>query len=401
MATGVGGDADGRRSLQLSVSLPPHAVQALILFTAPFQHVATAATEVHGRLRSGLQAAAQHRRQQQEQQQRRRRQGRRRRAGPLASMTAGTGGTDVRLSDNHAQSQQPSGQNLFMIASASEQGKAVAQGAAIVRNMLAGAAAGVSVETALYPIDTIKTRLQAVAAGKPINLRGLYTGLPGNLVGVAPATAIFFGVYEPVKQALLKRLPEGQSFWAHFAAATSAGTAASLVRVPTEVIKQRLQTGQFTSAITAVKQIVAKEGTRGLYAGYGSFLLRDLPFDAIEFVAYEQLKLVYQRAKLGRELNGPELAGIGAGAGVVTAVLTTPLDVIKTRLMVQGTTGRYKGIVDCVQTILREEGASTFFSGVGARVMWIGIGGSIFFSVLEKAKTILAEQEAKKLELQR
>ena len=33
---------------------------------------------------------------------------------------------------------------------------------------------------------------------------------------------------------------------------------------------------------------------RGLFAGYGSFLLRDLPFDAIEFVAYEQLKSMYK-----------------------------------------------------------------------------------------------------------
>jgi solute carrier family 25 S-adenosylmethionine transporter 26 len=39
---------------------------------------------------------------------------------------------------------------------------------------------------------------------------------------------------------------------------------------------------------------VAKEGTRGLFAGYGSFLLRDLPFDAIEFVAYEQLKKAWK-----------------------------------------------------------------------------------------------------------
>jgi hypothetical protein len=38
-----------------------------------------------------------------------------------------------------------------------------------------------------------------------------------------------------------------------------------------------------------VRSILAKEGVRGLYAGYGAFLLRDLPFDAIEFVAYEQV----------------------------------------------------------------------------------------------------------------
>ena len=40
-----------------------------------------------------------------------------------------------------------------------------------------------------------------------------------------------------------------------------------------------------------MRAIVAREGLRGLYAGYGAFLLRDLPFDAIEFVAYEQLKV--------------------------------------------------------------------------------------------------------------
>jgi hypothetical protein len=39
-----------------------------------------------------------------------------------------------------------------------------------------------------------------------------------------------------------------------------------------------------------IGSILSKEGVRGMYAGYGSFLLRDLPFDAIEFFAYEQLK---------------------------------------------------------------------------------------------------------------
>jgi hypothetical protein len=39
-----------------------------------------------------------------------------------------------------------------------------------------------------------------------------------------------------------------------------------------------------------IRAIVAKEGITGLYAGYGAFMLRDLPFDAIEFVAYEQVR---------------------------------------------------------------------------------------------------------------
>ena len=64
---------------------------------------------------------------------------------------------------------------------------------------------------ALYPIDTIKTRLQAMRSGGGIRAllqaggsRALYAGVWGNLVGVAPASAIFMAVYEPVKQAVLR-----------------------------------------------------------------------------------------------------------------------------------------------------------------------------------------------------
>jgi hypothetical protein len=52
--------------------------------------------------------------------------------------------------------------------------------------------------------------------------------------------------------------------------------------------------GEFRGAIQAVRGVVQREGYRGLFAGYRSFLLRDLPFDAIEFVAYEQLKRSYK-----------------------------------------------------------------------------------------------------------
>ena len=191
---------------------------------------------------------------------------------------------------------------------------------------------------------------------------GLYSGLAGNIAGVIPASALFMGVYEPVKK---RMVAEGFSpFAAQFSAATLAGTAASLVRVPTEVVKQRMQTGQFTSAIAAVRAIVAKEGVRkGLYAGYGSFMLRDLPFDAIEFVAYEQMRLAYRALVRGRELHPAETSACGAVAGVTTAVLTTPLDVIKTRLMTQGTTKAYSGVLDCAR---KARGNAACARGAGA-----------------------------------
>ena len=82
-----------------------------------------------------------------------------------------------------------------------------------VNNLLAGAIAGGSVESALYPLDTIKTRLQAlrgsVSAKEQLKalkgsggVRGMYSGLAGNLAGVIPSSAIFFSVYQPVKEKL-------------------------------------------------------------------------------------------------------------------------------------------------------------------------------------------------------
>ncbi|KAD2393231.1 hypothetical protein E3N88_40208 [Mikania micrantha] len=227
----------------------------------------------------------------------------------------------------------------------------------VYTGFIAGGTAGV-VETALYPIDTIKTRLQAVRGGGKIVLQGLYSGLAGNLVGVLPASALFVGVYEPAKKKLLKTFPENFSAVAHLTAGAIGGVAASLVRVPTEVHIFSIDTGQFASAPDAVRLIVSKEGFKGLYAGYGSFLLRDLPFDAIQFCIYEQLRLGYKLAAR-RDLNDPENAAIGAFSGsALTGAITTPLDVIKTRLMVQGSANQYKGIFNCVQTILKEEGPS-------------------------------------------
>ncbi|KAK4774250.1 hypothetical protein SAY87_029269 [Trapa incisa] len=263
----------------------------------------------------------------------------------------------------------------------------------VFEGFIAGGAAGVVVEAALYPIDTIKTRLQAAHGGGKIILRGLYCGLGGNLVGVLPASALFLGVYEPTKQKLLNILPENLSAIAHLTAGALGGAASSLVRVPTEVVKQRMQIGHFSSALNAVRLIAANEGVRGFYAGYGSFLLRDLPFDAIQFCIYEQLRIGYKLAA-NRDLKDAENAMIGAFSGAITGAITTPLDVIKTRLMVQGTKSQYKGSINCVRRIIEEEGSSALMKGIGPRVLWIGIGGSIFFGVLERAKQILAGRRA-------
>lgn len=267
-------------------------------------------------------------------------------------------------------------------------------------NLLAGGAAGCAVEAALYPIDTIKTRLQAAVGGGGLSAllktgggRALYAGVWGNLAGVLPSSALFMAVYEPVKQAVYARRDlskDEAEFWGPVVAGMAAGLAASLTRVPTEVVKQRLQTGEFKGAAAALRHIAAKEGVRrGLYAGYGAFLLRDLPFDAIEFVAYERLKIA-ARAALGRDPNAAEVSVIGAAAGGITGVVTTPLDVLKTRLMTQGAAGKYKGVLDAAVGIVRNEGWGAMMAGWQPRLLWISLGGCVFFPCLEAAQRLFA-----------
>lgn len=80
-----------------------------------------------------------------------------------------------------------------------------------------------------------------------------------------------------------------------------------------------MQAQQFTSASLAVKSIWKSQGVRGMYAGYFAFLLRDLPFDAIEFWAYDTTKRLYQQAlPVQRDLHPWEAGAAGAVAGALT-----------------------------------------------------------------------------------
>ena len=72
-----------------------------------------------------------------------------------------------------------------------------------------------------------------------------------------------------------------------------------------------LSAGEFAGPIKAVGSIAMNEGAKGFFAGYGSFLLRDLPFDALEFVLYEQLKRTYQASLKGRKIKPVETSVLG------------------------------------------------------------------------------------------
>ena len=163
--------------------------------------------------------------------------------------------------------------------------------------LVSGGIAGTSVDVALFPLDTIKTRLQSstgfIKAG---GFKGVYKGLSAAAAGSAPGAALFFSTYEFMKQVLHKN--ETTKAFAepiiHMSAASCGEVAACLVRVPTEVVKQRMQMGMNLKATSVVSQILAKEGgILGLYKGFGITIMREIPFAFIQFPIYEFAKVTH------------------------------------------------------------------------------------------------------------
>ncbi|ODA83919.1 hypothetical protein RJ55_02436 [Drechmeria coniospora] len=248
--------------------------------------------------------------------------------------------------------------------------------------LLAGALAGTTVDLSLFPLDTLKTRLQSSAGFFPSGgFTGIYRGIGSALVGSAPGAAFFFCTYEASKGALGGLMPSALT---HMAAASLGEVAACAVRVPTEVVKQRAQAGLHGgSSAAALKAILARYPSHGvaavwreLYRGWSITVFREVPFTVIQFPLWEAMKDWRRRRRAdGDDVSAIESALFGSVAGAAAAALTTPLDVLKTRVMLS----KEKVSVGHVfRTLARDEGFRPFFAGIVPRVTWISIGGAIF-----------------------
>ncbi|KAF7261571.1 hypothetical protein EG68_01127 [Paragonimus skrjabini miyazakii] len=251
---------------------------------------------------------------------------------------------------------------------------------------LAGATAGLCVDLSLFPIDTIKTRLQSVQHGvhrSPGSLR-LFAGLPAVLVGSAPGAATFFLTYEAVKQST--RSAGWESVSSSITAACLAEVAACIVRVPCEVLKQRAQNSPNLVVRRLFLQIIRTEGFRGLYRGYASTVLREVPFSLIQFPIWEHLKLLLIAHNRRHDHRDPSpFALCGSLSGGIAGALTTPLDVAKTRIMLAETHNPLASgnIFDALKTVFRENGFRGLFAGLLPRVAYLSLGGAIFLGVYD------------------
>lgn len=316
----------------------------------------------------------------------------------------------------------------------------------IFQNIIFGGTAGVIGQTCVFPMYTIKTRLHLYpgrynsilhCARKIIQhdgLRGLYRGLPPALTGVFPEKAIKLSVNDYLSATLAR--PDGSvSVPMSMVAGAGAGLCQVVATNPMEMLMINMQSNAAKGRSGTMVQLIRDLGLPGLYKGTAATLFRDIPFSVVFFSMNSSLRQYLTDDKGHLPISKVFLAGIAAGS--TAATLSTPMDVVKTRL--QASAGeavathpvaspkpshtpapaslgnvskvpstappsrhfasarasppggsaaaiRYTGIAHCARHIYATEGVRGFFAGVGPRILIISplFGITLFFYDIQR-----------------
>ncbi|KAL0351601.1 UNVERIFIED_CONTAM: protein MITOFERRINLIKE 1, chloroplastic [Sesamum calycinum] len=285
----------------------------------------------------------------------------------------------------------------------------------------AGGIAGAFTYVCLHPLDTIKTKLQTRGASEIYNgafdaivktfqskgILGFYSGVSAVIVGSTFSSAVYFGTCEFGKS-VLSKIGQYPPVLIPPTAGAMGNIVSSAIMVPKEVITQRMQAGAKGRSWEVLLRILEKDGILGLYAGYSATLLRNLPAGVLSYSSFEYLKAAVL-SKTGKASLEPfQSVCCGALAGAISASLTTPLDVVKTRLMTQAhgeavnkvAAAMYGGVSAMIKQILKEEGWVGFTHGMGPRVFYSACFSAIGYFAFETARLTLLDQYMKRKELE-
>ncbi|KAF9355532.1 hypothetical protein BGX26_006438 [Mortierella sp. AD094] len=289
-----------------------------------------------------------------------------------------------------------------------------------VSKLAAGAVAGITGVLIVYPLDMVKTRLQSQkkdAMGKlqyrggldcfrqviaKEGARGLYRGIIPNLIGITPEKAIKLAVNDFSREYWAEQTHVTEDKLAiqyGMLAGATAGFCQVIATNPMEIVKIQMQVAGSQKLAPGEQRptamgIVRSLGLRGLYRGTPATLLRDVPFSIMFFPLNSFLKL--QGADSDGKTSFSVVLGAGLVSGVVAASAVTPADVIKTRLQVARKPGEpvFRGIADCFQHIVRNEGVAALFKGVVPRSLIVAPMFSIALFVYELQQRYLGPSVA-------
>lgn len=203
-------------------------------------------------------------------------------------------------------------------------------------------------------------------------------------------------------------------FATHITAGGMAGAMEALCCQPLDTIKVRMQLSRSGRApgtkprgfIATGAMIVRRETPLALYKGLGAVLSGIVPKMAIRFASFE----TYQ-SWLADEVTGKTsvgnifIAGLAAGTTEAVAVVC-PMEVVKIRLQAQQHSladpmemPRYRNAAHAVYTIVREEGVTTLYRGVGLTALRQATNQGANFTTYQELKRLAHKYQPELAEL--
>lgn len=191
-----------------------------------------------------------------------------------------------------------------------------------------------------------------------------------------------------------------------------AGGVAKTAVAPLERVKILFQTrrAEFhgSGLIGSFRTISRTEGLLGFYRGNGASVARIVPYAALHYMAYEEYRrwiiLGFPNVEQGPILD----LVAGSIAGGTAVICTYPLDLVRTKLayQVKGAVKLslreykpseqvYKGILDCVKTIYRQNGLRGLYRGMAPSLYGIFPYSGLKFYFYETMKTYVPEEHRK------
>ena len=304
---------------------------------------------------------------------------------------------------------------------------------------LSGGLAGSLATAILYPIDTLKTIRQSDKSLRSFQsaltslssssngglLKKVYSGFLPAVCGSFPSSALYFGAYESSKMFLYSKFADNelnnnikiQKPFLHMIAAASGNILSSFIFVPKEAIKQQMQAlrvGAITikntngvgilhdpSLSDLILNIFQSRGIKGFFPSYSATLLRNIPSAIFRFTIYEEFKRLYENKSFNDGNDSTQkiqlfdtlaILVVGGFASALSSTLTTPLDVVKTRIAT-GIISRDTNIIKALIMIGKTEGIAGLYSGYLERALWSGLFGGIGFTSFETIKICLGVEK--------
>lgn len=249
---------------------------------------------------------------------------------------------------------------------------------------LSGAMARIVAQSLLHPLDVVRTRTQAV--GVPSRGPGVITyGLAPQVLLSGPAGAVQFLAADGIRNELTQRLPEvsesalGRAMIQMVAAACGTALAAS-VRVPQELIKQGCMAELYPNAAVAVSEIWKRGGLFAFYKGARSTMIRDVLWNSLSFTFFRMLS---EGKKDGQQQGASAQYVNGILAGSLAALLTHPLDVLKTRVMTSRGAVSTSSLFSQLSSMVSKEGPGVLLKGILPRLFYLGPLASLVFATNE------------------